>query len=224
MNVIARGNTADLCVYGDNTVCKLFISGYPKTYIEHEFNNSKFARVIGIETPTPYQLISIDGRNGIVYERVLGDTLYNKLNYANEVERDKWIGKFSDLHKEILRHHTDNVIDYKDVLKIFAADSNEIVSRIDTLKNGDCLLHGDYHPGNVMVDTYNRLILIDMMNICKGPAEYDVARTYFLLESNKEFQNKYLRYMGYKVEELIPYLEVIMLIRKRELNLQNKSI
>ena len=65
--------------------------------------------------------------------------------------------------------------------------------------------------------------LIDMMNICKGPVEYDVARTYFLLEGNKEFQNKYLKYMGYKVKELIPYLEVIMLIREKELKILNRQ-
>ena len=217
MHIIATGNTADIIKYDNNTVCKLFKPDYPLTFIEHEFINAQLISGLGIETPTPYKVINLDGRNGIVYERVCGETLYAKLENIREDEQEAWIDIFANLHRKVLNHHVNNVIDYKDFLKIFAADSSNIVSRIDALKNGDSLLHGDYHPGNVIVDTFNRLILIDMMNICKGPVEYDVARTYFLLEGNKEFQNKYLKYMGYKVKELVPYLEVIMLIREKEL-------
>ena len=222
MHIIATGNTADIIKYDNNTICKLFKPDYPLMYIEHEFNNAKSIRGLGIDSPTPYKMIHLDERNGILYERVVGETLYTKLKDVADEELDVWIDKFVGLHRKVLHHHVNNVIDYKDFLKIFAADSSNIVSRIDALKSGDSLLHGDYHPGNVMVDTFNRLILIDMMNICKGPVEYDVARTYFLLEGNKEFQNKYLKYMGYKVKELIPYLEVIMLIREKELKQHNR--
>lgn len=224
MDIIASGNTADVIEQENNTICKLFKPDYPLMYIEHEFNNAKSIRGLGIDTPTPYKMIHLDERNGILYERVVGETLYTKLKDVADEELDVWIDKFAGLHRKVLSHHVDNVIDFKDFLKIHASNSSDVISRIDSLENGDCLLHGDFHPGNVMVDTNNRLILIDMMNICKGPAKYDVARTYFLLEGNKEFQNKYLKYMGYKVKELIPYLEVIMLIREKELKQQNKSI
>ncbi len=224
MDIIASGNTADIIEQENNTICKLFKPDYPLIFIEHEFYNAKLISGLGIETPTPYKVINLDGRNGIVYERVFGETLYAKLEDITEDEQEAWVDIFADLHRKVLNHHVDKVIDFKDFLKILASDSTDILIRIDALKNGDRLLHGDFHPGNVMVDAYNRLILIDMMNLCKGPAEYDVARTYFLLEGNKEFQNKYLKYMGYKVEELIPYLEVIRLIREKELNLRNKSI
>ena len=219
MDIIASGNTADVIEQENNTICKLFKPDYPPIFIEHEFYNAKSIKGIGIDTPTPYRMIHLDGRNGILYERVVGETLYTKLSDVTDEEREAWIDKFADLHRKVISHHVDNVIDYKDFLKMLATDSNDVISRIDDLKNGDCLLHGDYHPGNVMVDTNNRLILIDMMNICKGPVEYDVARTYFLLEGNKELQNKYLKLMGYRVQEIIPYLDVIMLIREKELNL-----
>lgn len=56
------------------------------------------------------------------------------------------------------------------------------------------------------------------MNICKGPAIYDVARTYFLLENNKNFQEHYLESMGYELKDIMPYLEVILLVRENEIN------
>lgn len=101
---------------------------------------------------------------------------------------------------------------------MFAAGSAELITKIDALENGDCLLHGDFHPANIMVDRDNQLILIDMMNICKGPAIYDVARTYFLLKGNKKIQEQYLNLMGYEINQIMPYLEVILQIRENEMN------
>ena len=41
MEVIANGNTAEICEYGNNLICKLFYNRYPNLYIAHEFNNAK---------------------------------------------------------------------------------------------------------------------------------------------------------------------------------------
>lgn len=68
-------------------------------------------------------------------------------------------------------------MDYREFLLMFA-DSPETVAQIHELSDGNCLLHGDYHPANVLVGKDGQLFLIDMMNVCKGPAVYDVARTY----------------------------------------------
>ena len=218
MEVLARGNTAEIIEYNSNLICKLFNPGYPKIYIEHEFNNAKTVWKMGIKTPRAYNLICMDGRDGIVYNKIIGEELSSKMNNANEKELNAWIERFVDFHTELISHHIDNVIDYKDFLKMFVAGSTEIVAKIDKLENGDCLLHGDFHPANIMVNTDNQLIIIDMMNICKGPAIYDVARTYFLLGYNEGLQHKYLELMGYELKDILPYLEVISLIRENEMN------
>ena len=54
------------------------------------------------------------------------------------------------------------------------------------------------------------LVIIDMMNVCKDTRLYDVARTYFLLSYDKNIQSKYMKKMGYSVEDIIPYLDVIL--------------
>ena len=218
MELLARGNTAEIIEQNSNLICKLFNPGYPTIYIEHEFNNAKTVWEMGIKTPRAYNLICMDGRDGIVYDKIIGETLLSKMNNAKENELTAWIERFVDFHTELISHHINNVIDYKDFLKMFVSGSTEIVDKIDKLENGDCLLHGDFHPANIMVNTDNQLIIIDMMNICKGPAIYDVARTYFLLRYNEVLQHKYLELMSYELKDILPYLEVISLIRENEMN------
>ena len=217
MKLISKGNTAEIFENGDNLVCKLFYSGYPKLYIEHELDNAKAVFQLGLKTPRAYNLICVDGRDGIVYDKVIGETLSSKMHHASEEELMVWTYRFADIHKELLGHHIDNVMDYKGFLKMFAKDSVEVIAKINELEDGDCLLHGDFHPANIMVDTDDQLILIDMMNVCKGPAMYDIARTYFLLEKDKRLQNRYLELMGYELKDVMPYLEVILLIGENEM-------
>lgn len=202
--------------YDQDLICKLFHPDYPKIYVEHEFNNAKSVFRLGIKTPRAYKMVCIAGRNGILYDRVIGDALSSKIYEANKNEKAVWLNRFVDLHKKLLGHSMDDAMDYKDFLKLFAANSAETIARIDELKDGNCLLHGDFHPGNVMVDANGDLILVDMMNICKGPAAYDIARTYFLLRNHKKLQNEYLEAMGYKLAAIMPYLEVISLLREKE--------
>ena len=76
-------------------------------------------------------------------------------------------------------------------------------------------MHGDYHPGNVMLTVDGEFVIIDLLNVCCGPKEYDVARTFFLLE-NEKWQDRYLKGMGYCKEDIEGYLEVIREIRKYE--------
>ena len=93
--------------------------------------------------------------------------------------------------------------------------SGNIIKRISDLLDGNSVLHGDYHPGNVMLTVDGEFVIIDLLNVCCGPKEYDVARTFFLLE-NEKWQDRYLKGMGYCKEDIEGYLEVIREIRKYE--------
>ena len=94
----------------------------------------------------------------------------------------------------------------------------ETIAKINALADGDCFIHGDLHLENVMLDQNNQLVLIDMMNVCKGTELYDVARTYFLLSYDSNIQRKYLEKMGYSVEDIMPYLDVILRVRENEMS------
>jgi len=218
MELITQGNTAEIYEYRENLVCKLFYPGYPTDYIKHEFCNATLASELGIKTPKAYEIIAYNGREGIVYDQVMGDTLYHQFNQESEIAFSIWMDKFVEFHKQLLRYKADDAMNYRVFLKMFAVDK-ETIAKIDLLPDGNCFIHGDFHLGNVMEDEADNLVLIDMMNVCKGPALYDVARTYFLLSYDINLQSQYLKRMGCLLEDIAPYLEVIHATREYEMQI-----
>ena len=41
MNLIAKGNTAEIFDYAEGSICKLFNAGYPVESVRNEFYNAK---------------------------------------------------------------------------------------------------------------------------------------------------------------------------------------
>lgn len=216
MKRIAEGNTAEIFEYGENRICKLFYPEYPKEYIRHEFCNATMAWKLGIRTPIAHELIICNGREGIIYDRIVGEELCRKINVENKTSFGIWIDKFVEFHTRLLQYRVNDAMDYKDFLRMFATDQ-ETIAKINLLADGNCFIHGDFHLGNVMVDEDGNLVLIDMMNICKGPVLYDIARTYFLLRHDANVQSEYLERTGYTLENIAPYLDVILAIRENEM-------
>ena len=215
MKLIAQGNTAEIYEYGENLICKLFYPRYPKDYIKHEFYNATVAWKLGIRTPKAHRIIADNGREGIVYDRIIGEVLQHKFSEASAIRFSTWMDRFVELHKQLLQYRVNDVMSYKDFLKMFATDKDTI-AKIELLAEDNCFIHGDFHLGNVILDESENLVLIDMMNICKGPALYDVARTYFLLGNDTNIQSEYLDRMGFTLENIAPYLDVILAIRENE--------
>ena len=216
MKLIAKGNTAEIYEYGDNLICKLFYPQYQTDYIEHEFHNATMAWKLGIRTPKAHRIIVEGRRQGIIYDQIVGEVLSVKFSEPSEPAYDVWMNRFADFHKQLMQYSIDDAISYKDFLKMFATDE-ETIAKINALADGNCFIHGDFHMENVMLDENNKIVLIDMMNVCKGTALYDVARTYFLLSYDNKIQSKYLEKMGYSVKDIMPYLEVILSVRENEM-------
>lgn len=214
--MIAKGNTAEVYEYGENRICKLFYPGYPREYIEHEFGNAKLTHSLGIRTPKAHEIIVKGDRAGIVYERIDGEELHYKVYEEAEGAFDTWLDKFVIFQKQLSAYEVADALNYKDYLRLFAA-KEETFAKIDNLPEDDHFLHSDFHFKNVMVDACGDLVLIDMMNICKGPVLFDVARTYFLFGYDTNLQEEYLRRMGYTLESIMPYLDVIREIRENEM-------
>ncbi len=230
--MLGVGNTATVYEWEKNKALKLFYMDYPREAIEKEFQNAMLIRDFAFSKPKVFEVISYEGRIGIVYDRVEGDTLMNWVMKMNDLQ--ECAIRIANLHKSILTNKSDQVPNYKDVLKSLATnleDRDEILKRIDNLQDGDTLCHGDFHPGNILVSN-GELVVLDFMNICHGPSLYDVARTVFLVEytpvspevEDKELLMQQKRALAdmYLLEMKVPrdsirdYLAVIMAVRKAE--------
>ena len=131
----SKRNTAEIYEYGDNLICKLFYPQYPTKIIEHEFCNATMAWKLGIRTPKAHRLIMEDERKGIIYDRIVGEILSVKFNESSERVYDEWMDEFVDFHKQLMQHNIDDVISYKDFLKMFATDE-ETIAKINALADG----------------------------------------------------------------------------------------
>lgn len=147
---------------------------------------------LGIKTPKAHRLIIEGERQGIIYDQIVGEVLSIKFSEPSEPVYDEWMDKFVNFHKQLMLYNIDDAISYKDFLKMFATDE-ETIAKINALADGNCFIHGDFHLENVMLDENNNLVLINMMNVCKGTELYDVARTYFLLRYDNNIQSKYMK-------------------------------
>lgn len=85
------------------------------------------------------------------------------------------------------------------------------------MPDDDCLLHGDFHPNNILVMPNGTPVIIDFMNVCHGPALYDVARTYVLIkEYDGSLADRYLKEIDVSKKDMIEYLKIIELCRQSE--------
>ena len=222
MERIGCGRTAEVFDYGDGKILKLFFPEYPKLYAELEYRNAKTLFDLGVRVCQPFEMKDFDGRVGIVYERITGPSLLEQLqtNIHVETQADA-AGLLAQVHQSLLSHHSDELIDYRDFLATVIGEENEknsaLLQEIRALPAGNCVMHGDYHPGNLLLDENGAPVLVDFLNVCRGDARYDIARTYFLLHhSAPGFAELYLSKMGTRFEEIESFYDLICRYRKFE--------
>lgn len=183
--VIGTGYTATVYEWEEGKVLKLFREDFPRSSVELEYRNALAVRDLPFSKPKAYELISIEDKLGIVYDRVKGEALLDWVLRTGDLQQCAVI--MAELHKSILHTESEQVTDYKDFLRYFLnmiSDSEkreEALRVLDRLPEGNTLCHGDFHPGNILISNGDTTV-IDFMNICRGHYLYDVARTIFLVQ------------------------------------------
>ena len=221
--MVGVGNTAEVFDYGDGKVCKLFYPGDPGEAVDREYRNAKEAERLGLPVPKVFELVETGGRTGIVYEKIAGKSMLECI-FENPEKAVFYLEEFVQLQKKWLKEaivQSASVLSYKEYMRMqingVGQEEASLFEEINGLPEGDTLLHGDFHPGNVLITTEHRAVVIDFMNVCKGPALYDIARTYFLLkEKDEAFGRAYLEKMEVSKETIEPFYKVIERCRRYE--------
>jgi tRNA A-37 threonylcarbamoyl transferase component Bud32 len=185
--LLAQGREAEIFTCGEEKVIKLFREGF-QNHAEHEMRIANSAYAGGVRTPRPYEIVEIDGREGIIYERVNGPSMLSA--FVNQPWRIGRLSRhFAELHASLHRISMNNLNEARPSLEqsILHAPHlpdvlrREALSVLQRLPDGDNLCHGDFHPDNIMI-TPTGLVVIDWPNARRGCPLADVARSTIMMQ------------------------------------------
>jgi Ser/Thr protein kinase RdoA (MazF antagonist) len=187
-NPIAIGRTAEVYEWQDGQVLKLFYDWVPKAQVDFEARIARVVHETGLPVPAVGDAIEMDGRQGLLYERVAGSTMLEQLrsrpwrvtDYARQLARLQ-----SDMHAHspvaaLPKQHGRLRERIEQVAALPEGIRAALLRSLSELPAGEQLCHGDFHPGNVML-TAREPVIIDWIDVTLGNPLADVARTSILL-------------------------------------------
>lgn len=184
---IAKGRTAELYDWDAEHVLKLYHTWCPPNWVEHEARVARVIAEAGIPTPAAGEVVEIDGRRGIVYQRVTG------ISMLDDLRQRPWLllrhaRSLADLQAQFHRLTVPGLHAGRDSLRhsisrtphLPEAQRAQVLNALETLPDGQALCHGDFHPGNVLISARGPVV-IDWMTASLGSPWADVARSSLLL-------------------------------------------
>lgn len=205
LQLIGQGRTADVYAWKDRRVLKLFHDDFPQEWISYEAKVSQLAFQAGLAAPATDGTLTVDGRIGIIYERVDGPSMLRLISskpwlifrlarqFAEvQAAMHRTVGKGFPSQRERLERNIGSVS------QLTPASKDRLIRLLHELPDGEVVCHGDYHPDNLIFSPRGPIV-IDWMTAVRGNPVADIARTtllfntpYFLLEMSglqKHFLN-----------------------------------
>ena len=186
---IGLGRTAEVFIWNEGYVLKLFHHGFSLEFIEREAQVARIVHESGISTPAVEDIIQIKGRYGLVYERINGtpmlEILVNKPWAMIKLAR-----VLAKLHASMhgIEAAQDLPTQYQRLSgKILKAErltstmKQAALELLQRLPEGNRVCHGDFHPGNVLL-IREEAVIIDWNDATRGNPLADVARSLLLIE------------------------------------------
>jgi aminoglycoside phosphotransferase (APT) family kinase protein len=184
---LGGGREADVYAWDEGRVVRLARDPSHAVRVEREALALEAARRAGVPVPAVYERLMIDGRPGVVLDRVDGDDLL------------VWLGRrpwaLWPVARTLGRQHAalhrveapDGLPPLREELRrrlrsrLVPADVRRLaLARLERLPDGDRLCHGDFHPANLLRNGTGYAV-IDWTNGSRGHPAADVARTVLLL-------------------------------------------
>jgi thiamine kinase-like enzyme len=175
--------TAEVYEWGSQQALKLYYEGHPLDWIRYEADIGMEIIEAGVPAPNVYEMLEVEGRRGLVYERIQGPSVH-ALSQSSKAAIFKYAREMAKLHASIHCCTTTKLPLQKERLEQAIKGSSEILKEqtllictyLHTLPDGDFICHGDFHPDNVLI-TPNKPIAIDWINANRGDPMGDAART-----------------------------------------------
>jgi hypothetical protein len=185
----AQGREAEVFLQADGTVLKLMRNPEWEVLVRREATALDVVRASGHGGPRVHGIVTVDGRPGLVMDRLEGADLLTALGAR------PWLVYRTGAvmaRTHVAMHGCvapDSLPDLGEELRIRIESAPDLVPELashalgvlDGLPSGDRLCHGDFHPGNVL-GPWRQPVVIDWGGVTRGDPVADVARTLLLLQ------------------------------------------
>ena len=186
--IIGTGRTAEIYALDEDRVAKLFYPDFSGIDANAEARAAELVSKVGLPAPRFYNRFEIADRNGIIIERLDGETMLSQcIRRPNQLP--KLARQFAVLQHRLHQFEIPELSSYSDYLRqrIAAAEPlseperNRLFDRLNKLAGPETkVCHGDLHPDNIML-TGHGAIVIDWLTAHRGDPAADVARTLLTL-------------------------------------------
>lgn len=185
---VGEGREAELFAWEDGRVLRLLRRQGGREQLEREAAAMRAALSAGVRAPEAFEVVEVEGRPGLVMERVDGPDL------LTEIGRRPWIlfgaaRVSSRFHAQLhgVRAPAD-VLDLRTKVRRGIEQGGALprelaeraLSLLEGLPDGEALCHGDFHPANLLMAS-DGPVLIDWANVSRGEPTADVARTMMIV-------------------------------------------
>lgn len=173
----------------DGLVLKLWREASYSPRVDREAAALEALRAAGLPAPRVHDDVTVDGRRGLVVDRLDGESLLDRLG-RNPALLERIARAMASAHarmhgitapaglpalKDLLRERVD------DLSSPLPTDLRPKVRAVlDSLPDGDRLCHGDLHPGN-MLGAASAPVVIDWGEASRGDPLGDMVRSAVLL-------------------------------------------
>lgn len=187
--LIGEGKVAEVFEYGEGRVLKLYRASQPKSDAVREAEVLGVVARAGVRAPRAYEVLEFYGRWGVVMDRVDGRP-FAEVMLTHHSAAAPYFGAMARLQASLHAASGVGLMPLKTRLgrKIEQASAladpvrQRLRDRLQSLPDGDRVLHGDFHPYNIL-GTLEDAVIVDWLDATVGPPAADVCRSWLLMQT-----------------------------------------
>ncbi len=185
--MLGRGMTAEVYEWEEDKVLKLYYEKFSDNWINFEAKTGYAVHETGVPSPAVFDIISLEGRKGIVLQRIYGRTILKQLE-TEPWKLNYYTREMAGFHFRIHQLTSDKLPSQKEKFEALLRHASDKLGRngarvsnyFKKLPDGSSLCHGDLHFSNI-IDSSAGLVALDWKGAYRGNPLGDVARTCLMI-------------------------------------------